>query len=56
MPIGSKKLMDATLTRGAEPVVDTEARNERVMENQGLVHQVARGFRSRGDRAVRRRT
>src|SRR4051794_30847132 len=27
---------------------DHEARNERVMENQGLVHQVARGFRGRG--------
>src|SRR4051812_2105419 len=48
MPIASKKLMDTGLTPGAEPVVHTEARNERVMDNQGLVHQVARGFRGRG--------
>ena len=48
MPTASKKLTDAGLTREAAPVVDADARNERVMENQGLVHQVARGFRSRG--------
>jgi RNA polymerase sigma factor (sigma-70 family) len=48
MLIGTNKLKDAGLVRGTEPMVDTAARNERVMENQGLVHQVARGFRSRG--------
>lgn len=49
MPIGSKKkVKDATLTSVTEPVVDIEARNDRVMANQGLVHQVARVFRGRG--------
>ena len=48
VPIASEKLTVAARTQGSEPVVDAGPRNDRVMENQGLVHQVARAFRGRG--------